>query len=224
MNEMAALIVTAVILGAQHTLAPDHVAAVSVFASQRPSWQRALGLGARWGVGHSLTIVLLGSALVLSGAHIPLAWESSIERLVGVALVLVGCASIWRAARSPRRWHEHDGVRHAHPPMVRGARHDRDHRALLGIGMLHGVAGTGALVIAIPLAAAGSPARSMMFLASFGIGTIVAMSVFAAAAGAVFGRAARRSAAMERGLGFAAGAGSVLVGVWWWAAAAGATP
>jgi cytochrome c biogenesis protein CcdA len=219
MNSLAALIVTALMLGAQHTLAPDHVAAVSVFASQRPSWQRALGLGARWGIGHSLTIVLLGSGLVWSGAHVPAGWNSSIERLVGVALVLVGCASVWRAARSPRRWHEHDGVRHAHPPSVRGVRHDRDHRALIGIGMLHGVAGTGALVIAIPLAAAGSPARSMVFLASFGIGTIVAMSVFAAAAGAVFGRAARRSSAMERGLGFAAGAGSILVGIWWWAAA-----
>ncbi len=219
MNSLAALIVTALMLGAQHTLAPDHVAAVSVFASQRPSWQRALGLGARWGIGHSLTIVLLGSVLVWSGAHVPAGWNSSIERLVGVALVLVGCASVWRAARSPRRWHEHDGVRHAHPPSVRGVRHDRDHRALIGIGMLHGVAGTGALVIAIPLAAAGSPARSMVFLASFGIGTIVAMSVFAAAAGAVFGRAARRSSAMERGLGFAAGTGSILVGIWWWAAA-----
>jgi cytochrome c biogenesis protein CcdA len=214
-----ALVLTALILGAQHTLAPDHLAAVSVFASRRGSWQWALGLGARWGFGHSLTILLLGSALVWSGAHVPASWESAVERLVGLALVIVGAASVRRATRLPLRWHEHDGVPHAHPPAVQGAAHQRDHRALLGIGMLHGMAGTGALVIAIPLATNDSPARSMVFLASFGLGTIVAMSTFAAIFGALCGRAARRSRRGEWRLGIAAGAASIAVGIWWAVAA-----
>jgi ABC-type nickel/cobalt efflux system permease component RcnA len=212
---MTVLILTALVLGAQHTLAPDHIAAVSVFASRHPTWRRALGLGARWGAGHSLTIVLLGSALIWSGARVPQGWEMLVERLVGATLIVVGLAGIWRAGRAPRRWHEHDGVRHAHPPALRGERHERDHRALLGIGMLHGVAGTGALVIAIPLSAGASPAKSMVFLASFGLGTILAMSVFAGLAGVLLGRAARLSSGMERALRVAAGAGSVAVGGWW---------
>ena len=212
---MLILILTALVLGAQHTLAPDHIAAVSVFASRHPSWQRALGLGARWGAGHSLTILLLGGALVWSGARVPAGWELLVERLVGVTLILVGAASIWRMGRAPKRWHEHDGVRHAHAPSLGGERHERDHRALLGIGMLHGVAGTGALVIAIPLSAGASPARSMVFLASFGLGTILAMSIFAGAAGAVLGRAAQLSPRAERGLRALAGAASILVGAWW---------
>lgn len=216
---MTALVLTALVLGAQHTLAPDHIAAVSVFASRRMSWQRAVGLGARWGVGHSLTILMLGSALVWSGAHVPAGWESALEQLVGLALIGVGAASIWRATRLPLRWHEHDGVRHAHPPSAKGAAHDHDHRALLGIGMLHGLAGTGALVIAIPLAAGDSPGRSMVFLASFGLGTIVAMSLFAAVIGGLCSRAARRSLRAERALGVAAGAASIVVGVWWAVAA-----
>ena len=217
---MLALVLTALVLGAQHTLAPDHIAAVSVFASRRTSWQRALGIGARWGIGHSLTILVLGSALVWSGAHVPAAWEAAVEQIVGLALIVVGLASIWRATRLPLRTHEHDGVPHAHPSAVNGVAHEHDHRALLGIGMLHGLAGTGALVIAIPLAAGDSPARSMVFLASFGVGTIVAMSAFAAVIGAVCDRAARRSMAVERVLGIAAGAASIIVGVWWAASAA----
>ena len=212
---MIMLVLTALVLGAQHTLAPDHIAAVSVFASRHPSWRRALGLGARWGAGHSLTIVLLGGVLVWSGARVPDGWELIVERLVGLTLILVGLASIWRAGQAPRRWHEHDGVRHAHVPALRGAPHERDHRALLGIGMLHGVAGTGALVIAIPLSAGASPARSMVFLASFGLGTILAMSMFAGLAGALLGRAARLSSGAERALRVTAGGGSIAVGAWW---------
>lgn len=218
MTGTTALILTALMLGAQHTLAPDHVAAVSVFASRHPSWQRALGIGARWGVGHSLTILVLGTALAWSGAHVPPSWEAVVERLVGVALVAVGAASLWRASRATRRWHEHDGVRHAHMPAGSRSQHARDHRTLLGIGMLHGLAGTGALVIAIPLGVAGSPTRSMVFLASFGLGTILAMSVFAAVTGALFARAARRSLAIERGLAAAAGVASMAIGAWWIAA------
>lgn len=212
---MTALIITALILGAQHTLAPDHIAAVSVFASRRTSWRSALGMGARWGVGHSLTILLLGSALVWSGAHVPASWEALVERLVGVVLIVLGLGSIWRVRRLPLRWHEHDGVRHAHPPAVQGVAHEHDHSALLGVGMLHGVAGTGALVLALPLAAGASPARSMLFLASFGLGTVLAMAVFAAALGALCGRAARLSLGMERALGIAAGIASIAVGAWW---------
>lgn len=212
---MLTLVLTALVLGIQHTLAPDHIAAVSVFASRHPSWRRALGLGARWGAGHSLMIVLLGTGLVWSGARVPNGWELLVERLVGVTLIGVGLASIWRSRAGNLRWHEHDGVRHAHGFATRGERHERDHRALLGIGMLHGVAGTGALVIAIPLSANASAAQSMVFLASFGLGTILAMSMFAGLAGALIGRAAQLSTKSEQWLRVGAGLASIVVGVWW---------
>lgn len=212
---MVVLAMTALVLGVQHTLAPDHIAAVSVFASRHPSWRRALGLGARWGVGHSLTIVLIGGLLVWSGARVPVEWEMLVERVVGATLIFVGLAGIWRSGRPARRWHEHDGVRHAHAPEVGVAGHERDHRALLGIGMMHGAAGTGALVIAIPVGSGATPGTSMVFLASFGLGTILAMSIFAGAAGALLGRAARISPAAERTLRVAAAVGSIAVGAWW---------
>jgi sulfite exporter TauE/SafE len=142
-----------------------------------------------------------------------------IERLVGLTLIGVGLASIWRAHDGEQHWHEHDGVRHAHAESVSGPKHERDHHALLGIGMLHGVAGTGALVIAIPLSTNASPAQSMVFLASFGLGTILAMSLFAGAAGALLGRVAQTSEGTARWLRIAAGAASVVVGVWWIVAA-----
>lgn len=222
MSSTAILIFTALVMGAQHTLAPDHVAAVSVFASRNPSWRTALGVGARWGLGHSITIIALGTLLVWTGAHFPTSWEAMMERLVGVVLVVLGAAGIRRAMRAHWHWHEHDGVRHAHPHAKGGGAHGRDHAAVLGIGMLHGVAGTGALVIAIPVATGASPGHSLMFLASFGVGTIVAMSAIAALAGAAFARAALRSERAQRMLIGAAGALSVIVGVLWFAAAGGA--
>jgi sulfite exporter TauE/SafE len=135
-------------------------------------------------------------------------------------------------------WHQHGDVRHWHlhvhasgsaatgPYGRRSAKrtdgdHDHSHVALFGIGMLHGLAGSGALVIALPAAVSTSPARSILFLACFGAGTVVAMSVFSGAAGLLLGSATRRSASLHRTAAVLAGLASVLVGAWWLSTAGG---
>ncbi|HEY9429092.1 MAG TPA: sulfite exporter TauE/SafE family protein [Gemmatimonadaceae bacterium] len=222
MTETALLIPTAIALGALHSFAPDHLAAVSVFVSRKPSWRNALGLGARWGMGHSLTVVVVGGVLALSGLQLPERFESMAERAVGVVLVLLGVFAISRAQKLHGHWHEHEGRRHWHLHSHRSSdAHGHDHGALMGIGMLHGLAGTGALVVALPVAIAGSRATALIFLAAFGLGTILSMSLFSAAAGWLLSATTVLSRNVHRGAIVLAGLLSVGVGVWWMVAGGG---
>lgn len=218
---MLLFLTTAFTLGMVHSFAPDHLAAVGAFVSRRPSWRGALSLGARWGVGHSLSILVLGGALVLSGLTLPARFEPLAERAVGVTLLIVGGFTVVRALRLHGHWHEHDdaGHRHLHSH-ARGRKHDHGHGALLGIGMLHGVAGTGALVIALPVTIAASPASAITFLVIFGLGTIMAMALFGAAAGKLVSLAAGFSVRWHRLAIATAGVASTAVGVWWLISAA----
>lgn len=221
MTDAALLIPTALALGALHSFAPDHLAAVSVFVSRRPSWRNALGLGARWGIGHSLTVVVVGSALALSGLQLPERFETMAERAVGMVLVALGIFAIARAQKLHGHWHAHDGTRHWHLHSHRAAAaHEHDHGALVGIGMLHGLAGTGALVVALPVTVAGSRSGALIFLAAFGLGTILSMSLFGTLAGWLLS-AATPSRSVHRAAIVLAGVLSAGVGVWWIVAGGG---
>jgi sulfite exporter TauE/SafE len=213
---VSTLLTTALILGAAHSFAPDHLAAVGVFVSRRPQWRRALAVGARWGVGHSVVILMVGGALVLTGWRFPDQFAPSVERVVGVTLIGLGVVAFVRAMRVHGHLHDHDGVPHWHlHSHRRSARHDHTHHAALGIGMLHGLAGTGALVIALPLAATESAPLALAYLVAFGTGTTVAMAAFGAVAGWAVRRAAHRSATLVRATASVAALASVGVGMWW---------
>jgi len=216
MTDTALLVPTALALGALHSFAPDHLAAVSVFVSRKPSWRNAMGLGARWGMGHSLTVVIVGGVLALSGLQLPARFEMLAERTVGVVLVALGIFAMLRAQRLHAHWHEHDGRRHWHlHSHSAGESHEHDHGALMGIGMLHGLAGTGALVVTIPVAIAGSRTGALVFLAAFGLGTIFSMSLFSAAAGWLLSATTALSRDVHRLAIVIAGLLSVGIGVWW---------
>ena len=214
------LLATALVLGAAHSFAPDHLAAIGVFVSRRPEWRRAATIGAGWGVGHSLVIGLVGGTLVLTGWRFPAHFAPMMERVVGVTLILIGIVALARAMRVHAHAHEHDGARHWHLHSHRRTEtHDHSHRAALGIGMLHGLAGTGALVIALPFAAADSVPLALAYLVTFGIGTTLAMAAFGGIAGWAVRRAGRRSTSVLRAAAACAALASVVVGVWWTVAA-----
>ncbi len=213
---MSGLFVTALLLGAAHSFAPDHLAAIGVFVSRRPQWRRALAIGARWGVGHSIVIVIVGGALILTGWRFPTALAPWVERLVGMTLIAVGIAALVRALRVHGHRHDHDGVAHWHlHSHRRSEEHDHVHCAALGMGMLHGLAGTGALVIALPLAVTESVPLALGFLLAFGVGTIVSMAAFGVVAGWAVRGAGHGSPRLVRATASVAALTSVLVGAWW---------
>lgn len=215
-SSLVLLVPTALVLGALHSFAPDHLAAVAVFVSHRPSWRRALALGARWGVGHSFTVIVVGGVLAVSGLRLPDGFAPLAERAVGLTLVVLGLVAYARALRLHAHVHEHGGQQHWHVHShLRSEAHDHDHGALLGIGMLHGLAGTGALVVALPVTVGASAPHALIFLGAFGAGTIVSMSLFSAAAGLALRRATQTSLRLQRAVLGVAGTASLAVGLWW---------
>lgn len=207
---MLLLLASALVLGMLHTVAPDHLAAVSVFVSRRPGWRRAASYGARWGLGHSITIMAVGALVLLLQLRMPAAFEASVDRVVGAVLIVLGAQAMRRA------WQHRHAANHVHPDGAAPPHSHDDSGKLLGIGMLHGLAGSGAMVVALPSAAAASRAGSIGYLAAFGVGTIVAMSVLAAALGtAIHTATSGASHRMERGAVMVAGMASLIVGAWW---------
>jgi sulfite exporter TauE/SafE len=163
-----------------------------------------------------VVILGVGGALVLTGWRFPDHFAPAVERLVGLTLVGLGILALVRALRVHGHVHGHAGVSHWHLHSHRRSElHDHTHHAALGMGMLHGLAGTGALVIALPLAATTSASLALAYLVAFGAGTTVAMAAFGALAGWAVRRAAHRSVMLVRVIASGAALASVAVGAWW---------
>ena len=94
MNPAALPLMTALVAGFAHALEADHVAAVTAFVSRRPHPMRALRFGIRWGVGHSLALLLLGGAVILLDLKLAPLLVEWLELGVGVMLVALGLAVI----------------------------------------------------------------------------------------------------------------------------------
>lgn len=208
------LLLTAFTLGAAHAVAPDHLAAVGVFVSRARSTREALTHGARWGVGHALTLTLAGLAVLFAAGAWPQLLSLRAEWLVGVVLIGLGARTVWRAARdhmpSSAAAHAHShGHSHSH------ANSQAHRHPLLGIGMLHGLAGSGAMAAMVPLGTGQHPWQAALWLALFGAGTIAAMALIAGAAGWSLRAAAARSTERLRVVVAAAGLASMAVGALW---------
>lgn len=212
------LLLTAFSLGAAHAVAPDHLAAVGVFVSRARTPREAFTHGAHWGLGHALTLTLAGLAVLFVTAEWPALLSLRAEWLVGVVLIVLGLRTLWRALRSTEASVMSDvppGATHAHADGTLH-RHAHSHRhPLLGIGMLHGLAGSGAMAAIVPFSTGQHLWQALLWLALFGIGTIAAMACIAGAAGWSLRYSAQRSAKAMRGIVALAGAVSVGVGVLW---------
>jgi sulfite exporter TauE/SafE len=207
-------------LGALHAFDADHVAAVSALATRTHRARSAVRLGVMWGLGHSLVLLAVGGTLTALGWTIPLSVQDAAEVGVGFLLIGLGLWTIWRVRRE---WHPHvhhhvhDGSDHvhvhAHPDSDASTHEHQHHHSMFAIGAAHGLAGTGTVVVLIPVALAQSPMTAALFLACFGIGTMLAMAMFSLIVNVAV-QAARsvRSLAIFRAV---AGGSSLVIGLWW---------
>ncbi|MGH7476722.1 MAG: sulfite exporter TauE/SafE family protein [Longimicrobiales bacterium] len=213
---------TALLLGSVHALETDHMAAVSAFVARRPGTRAAIGFGARWAFGHGVAILLVGALLMALGLRLPQTGEPWLERAAGLALVVVGVwtASGARALHAHRHAHA-DGTVHTHLHAHEGGieqphaeRHDHRH-AVTAVGALHGLAGTAPVLALLPLTDLHGPVAAGLYLVSFGVGTALAMVMYALLAGWVAGRAAERSTRIAQWIARATGFATALVGIVW---------
>jgi hypothetical protein len=156
----------ALVLGLRHASDPDHLVAVtSLVAADGGDTRRAARLGAWWGLGHGGTLLAVGLPLIVGKSELPGWLELGAERAVGVVILLLTARVLWKWVRGDYRATTHAGTprehRHLHGKTHRHGR-TRTPAQAVGIGMLHGLAGTGAVVLlliaALPTQAAAAAA------------------------------------------------------------------
>ena len=170
--------------GLIHAFEADHILAVTNIVSQRTNLLSAVKDGIFWGLGHTSTIFLVGVIMIVFKVNIPAGAFSYFEAAVGVMLILVASYRLYIFLRDEqtfisfhRHQHEHAGEnKHLHTHIhLKGK---NLHKASYGIGIVHGLAGSGTLVVLI-MTQIESIADSILYLVIFGLGTMVGMTLVA---------------------------------------------
>lgn len=210
------------LIGLRHALEPDHVAAVVSLSTRGGTLRDHARSGALWGLGHALTLLVLAGSCVVFGLVIPERAGRLLEGAVGVMLVVLGIQVLVRLRRSGIHVHPHthdDGTTHVHAHGharaaggVHAHAHPRPPLRTLGVGALHGLAGSSALVLLVGSAAA-SPALALAYVLLFGLGAVVGMTVLAATVALPMGFTTRRRSGLHDWLCAATGAFSIVLGL-----------
>jgi high-affinity nickel-transport protein len=205
------------LVGLRHAFEPDHLTAMATLVGDTRDARRGALVGAIWGVGHTVSLVAVGIVLIAVGSALPVRLAAAFELAVAGVLVVLGIRAIglaWRAGRTgSEHEHRHGAARHAHAgPLahVHVGRYTLAWRPL-AVGLVHGLAGSGALT-ALVFAQLPSTGARLAYITLFGIGSIAGMAAASAMASASLGAVPGRA---QRSLLGVAGALSIVLGVAW---------
>jgi len=209
------------VLGLKHAFDSDHMIAVSTIVTREQSPWRSLWIGLFWGLGHTVTLLLVGLVVLGMKQQVPAPLEMSLECLVGVMLVVLGLATLtdWWQRRLHAHSHHHDGTAHTHfHAHADDVGHSHVHRLRVGlkplvIGMIHGLAGSAALMLVV-LASIPSPGLGLAYIGIFGVGSILGMGLVSLLFGFFFSYAVPRLDNVGQALRLATGALSAVFGAW----------
>jgi ABC-type nickel/cobalt efflux system permease component RcnA len=204
----------------------DHVAAVSSVVSRRQGLRTISMHGAIWGIGHTLTLLVVAGGCLLMKTSLSDAVADRLEFGVGLMLVALGLHVLWRLWKDRVHFgtHRHgDGTQHMHAHSHRHdthrhehSRHDHEHPAgmpwrTLLIGTMHGMAGSAALVVLAATNITSAPA-ALLYVLLFGVGSIVGMALLSAVIAVPLTWTARSLTAANRVLQAVIGAITIGVG------------
>jgi cytochrome c biogenesis protein CcdA len=213
------------LLGMQHALEADHIAAVSSIAARRTEIGDIVRHGLTWGLGHTLTLFVFAGAAIWLGHALPESFAQPIEAAVGIMLIGLGAHVLWRLRRDRVHFHSHghgDGTVHIHAHSHAGesiphisAAHAHPHgfrwRTLL-VGLMHGMAGSAALLV-LAVSQASNPLAGLGYVALFGIGSMVGMGALSIVIAVPLAISARWLSWANRGLQGAVGVITIGIGV-----------
>ena len=183
--ELSSLLVVGFLLGVRHALDPDHVASVATISSRSRTLRDGLKQGAAWGVGHTLTLLVFGGSALLLGLAVPEDLALVLELVVGAMLILLGADVVRRIIREQVHVHRHDhtdGASHLHVHShAQSDRHGHSHPPLLPlralfVGLMHGLAGSAALIL-LTVVSAPSISAGIIYILVFGVGSILGMGL-----------------------------------------------
>ncbi len=221
---MWAILGLSIVLGMQHALDADHVAAVSTLISEEKDRGRAVRHGLTWGLGHTITLFIFAGVAMLLGNAIPPLVKNHAEALVGVMLVALGINLLWKLYRNRVHFHghRHDTEKvHFHAHSHKGedlphqlSRHDHVHkfqwRTLL-VGLIHGLAGSAVLLV-LTVTQIDNPMVGIAYILLFGIGSMVGMALLSVVILWPLTYAARTLTNANRILQFALAALTIFIG------------
>lgn len=212
------------LVGMQHALEADHVAAVSSIAARRSNVSDIVKHGLTWGLGHTLTLFVFAGAAILLGHSIPEHMARPLEGAVGLMLVGLGAHVLWRLWRDRVHFHVHahaEGTRHLHAhshaaatvPHARDA-HEHAHgfrwRSLL-VGLMHGMAGSAALLVLV-VSHAEPPVSGLLYILMFGVGSMIGMGALSTVIAVPLAVSAKWLTAANRGLQLLVGCITIAIG------------
>lgn len=212
MISLSSILVLGFLLGMRHATDADHVVAVTTIVSRDRTLRGAARIGSLWGAGHTLTVLLVGGAIILFGLAIPPRVGLALELAVGVMLIVLGALTL--RADDPRRAHDD-----AHAAIARADRHysesaSRGYALLrpLLVGVVHGLAGSAAVALLV-LGSIRDPRWAVAYLAIFGAGTVAGMVLITTALAVPLAAATSTFTRANRWLALAAGVASVVLGL-----------
>lgn len=179
------------LLGLRHAIEADHLAAVTAIVSERKSLFSASIIGGMWGVGHTISLLVVGALVIFLRLQISETVEARLEAIVGGMLVLLGINALYKlftAKEVHAHTHSHGERAHTHLHTHKDEKEKAHHRfspRSVVIGMIHGLAGSAALMLLV-VPTISSPAVALLYILIFGIGSIGGMMLMSFVIGLPF--------------------------------------
>ncbi|HYK39635.1 MAG TPA: hypothetical protein VEU98_06390 [Candidatus Eremiobacteraceae bacterium] len=242
MIPLLSIIALGFFLGMRHATDADHVVAVTTIVSRERKIGGAALIGILWGLGHTITIFVVGSLIILFGIVIPPRLGLTMELSVGLMLILLGALNLSGMMRwisenfgggsASQRTHSHGGFSHAHDLPIEADKNSGDESTAslgwmdrtfgklglyqllrpLAVGIVHGLAGSAAVALLV-LTTIRIPGWAMVYLLVFGLGTVAGMMLITAAIAVPFTVSQNRFARVNRFLATASGVISLVFGL-----------
>jgi len=228
---LLAVLSIGLIFGLKHATEVDHVVAITTIVSRHKNVFRSAIVGALWGAGHTASLLIIGVIVLSLRVAIPESVSGWLEFGVALMIIGLGVSALWRATRKSSEvhvhQHSHDGQSHTH---VHFHEHESKHNpnspaphshavSRVGwkpvlVGMMHGLAGSGALTLLV-LTQISSSLLGILYVAIFGLGSIVGMLLMSGLIGLPFAFTSGKLTHVHQRLQTLAAVLSICFGVWY---------
>jgi ABC-type nickel/cobalt efflux system permease component RcnA len=228
---LLAVLTIGLVFGLKHATEVDHVVAITTIVSRHKNVFRSALVGALWGAGHTASLLIVGIIVLSLRIAIPESVSGWLEFGVALMIIALGVSALWRAVRTNSEvhvhQHSHDGLSHTH---VHFHEHENKHNpnsqtahshgvSRIGwkpvlVGMMHGLAGSGALTLLV-LTQIRSSLIGFLYVATFGLGSIVGMLLMSGLIGLPFAFTSGKLTHLHQGLQTVAAVLSICFGVWY---------